>query len=156
MKSQPDKNSFITITNTYHGQRSSIKTKIHTKKQVLLMLQSLALVQKRNQSALTTCMNISTQWKITMKILILLIQKKNTYKILSLNKNNSMKTQMKTWSLKNNKNIFTQTLTTIFHLQQWTKVSWKLIMLIQKTSLMIQKIFQIPQLNPKWTRGKQT
>ena len=39
-----------------------------------------------------------------------------------------------------NLNIFTQTLITIFHIQQWTQVSCQFIKMIQNTSLMMRMI----------------
>ena len=60
---------------------------------------------------------------------------------MRLKKNNYLKTQIKTLSLNNNWNIFTQTLLTIFHLQQQTQVSWLSIIMILKLLSMIQNIF---------------
>ena len=61
--------------------------------------------------------------------------------MLVFNKENSLKVQVTILLLKNKYNIFTHTLIKIYHLQQWTQVSWKLIIIIQKNSLMIQETF---------------
>ena len=76
-------------------------------------------------------MTIPTMCTIPMKKLILLVQKKKTYRTLSLNKKNHFNTQITTWSLKKNYYIFAQTLITVFYIPQWTQVSWLFIIMIQ-------------------------
>ena len=87
-------------------------------------------IQKWTQYSLMTRMTIFIIWKITMKILTLLIHKNKTWKILRLNKNNSTKTQMMNLSLKKNSNIFTQNLIKEFYHQQLTQVSYQPITFI--------------------------
>ena len=154
IQSRPGKTSFRKITNMDHNQRTSIKKYLHTKTKVLLRLKFLTLVQEWSQSDLMTRMNILTIFKIPTNIINVLIQKNKTWKIMRSNKKNYIKTQMMTWSLKNNSNIFTQTLITIFNIQQWTQVSCQFIILNRKTSSMIQRILPIPQLTPKCTQGQ--
>ena len=61
--------------------------------------------------------------------------------MMRFNNKNYLKTQMITFSLKNNYNIFSQTLITMFHIQQWNHISWQFIIMIHKFSFMIQNSF---------------
>ena len=99
MQSHLENKSFRKITNMDYDQRTSIWNKINPKRQALLRIQLLPLVQTQTQSTLMTHMTILTIWKIPMTILTLLIHKKKTWKIMSLNKTNYIKRQMMTWSL---------------------------------------------------------
>ena len=132
IKRNPENNYFRKITSMDFYQRTSIKTKIRPTTYVLLGIKLLSLFQKWNHSDLKNHMIISTLWKIYMKILILLIDNNKTYNMLRLNKNYYLKTQVINWSLKKKYNIFIQTLTTIFRIQQRTQVSWQFIIMIKK------------------------
>ena len=70
--------------------------KIHPKTQALLKQKLLALIQNLTHSDLMTPMTIFTMWNISMKILTLLIHKKNTWKTMRLNKTNYIRRQIMT------------------------------------------------------------
>ena len=118
----PENNSLITIANMDQDQRNSIKINIHPKTQALLNQKCLALVQKQTQYYLKTRMNIFIIWTTIIKILTFLIHRNRTWKTKSLKRVNNMSIKMITLSLKKNLNMFTQTLTKHFHLQQLTQV----------------------------------
>ena len=136
----PENISFRKITKMDHNQSTAIKTQINPIK-LLPRLQFISNNKNLTQSVLRTHMTILTLWKIPTKTLILLIHNNKTDNMVKMNKKIYLKSQPKTITKKNCK-TFTQTLITIFHHQKWTQVSWLFIIMIQKDSLMIQKIFE--------------
>ena len=146
----------ILQNNHKHGSRRKDfnKNKDTLKTQVLLWLQLIALVQNWTQFSLMTCMTILTVWEIPMHILTLLIHKNKTQKILISNKNNYMKTQMMTWSLNKNSNIFTQTLIGISIYNNELRYHVNSSQWYRKHNRWYGIFSPIPQLTPKSTQGQ--
>ena len=94
MKNQAENNPFRKITKMYHDPRNSTKILIHPT-QILLRIKLLNINQKLNQSDLRKHMTISTLCKILMRILILLIQKNKTWKMMRINNKNYLRDKFK-------------------------------------------------------------
>ena len=129
-KIQPENSSFRTITKIYHDPNNSTKTLIHPT-HLLLKPQLFVINAKWIWSALKTHTTTSIIWTISMMTITSLMHMNNTIdKVLS--NNNSLGMQInKSWR---------RTITN-FHHQQWTQVSWLIIIITQKTSLMIWNLF---------------